>query len=211
MAVQMPTATTLDVRTMGGISGKCALISDGAGLVAANSTTQAFIDVIGVGATSNIIQTAADSNMASGAIPVSEVYTVFGFQIQLGVLLANNTQFDTVANVPANVIQDALNAISMTLNIKGQNYPIGSLMTMPAQQGWGTTTNGVGYPLNGGKNVPTFRFPPELALQLGSNDTYSLRFTAERAFNLTTANSRLLIWIYNAASRGISVGQLSGA
>lgn len=203
MANLVSTQQTLDVRTMAGISGKCVLTQVGAGPIAANAQTQMFVDGLAQAATGGIPLTNADANFFNGAVPNMEIFTIFGMQLQVGVLLANLTDFDVVANTTPGLVQDILDRISFEILLKGQTLEVGSMLPLPSGQCWD------GFSLNGGRNVPTFRFPPELVLQLKGNDTFSLRFTTTAPITLPTAGSSILIYAYLPASKGIPLGQLS--
>ena len=74
--------TTLDVRTMGGIYGRANLAGVG-GVVPATTQTQIFLDQLNGNVNSNITQTNADGNFHSGIVPNGEIYTLFGFQVQI--------------------------------------------------------------------------------------------------------------------------------
>ena len=103
------------------------------------------------------------------------------------------------------ILQQALRNLSFSLLLKGQEYQIGSLMTTPSPKGTNTA------PQNGGRAVAPFRFPRNLVLQLNSNDQFAIRVQAQRAITLGAAGNGLGITWHAAASRGIPLGQLSGA
>lgn len=200
--------TTLDVRTLGGIYGTGDLAGAG-GAVPVNAQTQIFLDPLGGFANSNIAQTQADSNFFDGQTPNGEVYTIFGFQVEIweqSVSTPATPIFPTPIPGNAVTIAEALESLSFSLNIKGQEYIIGSLKTVPCPLGSNT------YPQNGGRAVAPFRFPRQLPLQLNSNDQFFMTVTAKRAINNTAAATNGFgIFVYCPASRGIPLGQLSGA
>ena len=195
-------AQTLDVRTLNGIFGSATLGPGAAGVIAAGATTKLFLDSLGSNTNSRVTQTVADSNFWSGYTPNQETYTLFGFQVQIWEVDANY-----VAQATTNVIiQEALRNISFSLSLKGQEYQIGSLMTVPCPLG----SNGL--PQNGGRAVAPFRFPRALPLQLGSMDQFYVNVRAERPINVAAGTTNEIgIFIYCPASRGIPLGQLSGA
>jgi hypothetical protein len=196
------TKQTLDVRTLGGVYGTGVLTPDGATGILANQTCQIFQDQIGAGTTSNLVQTTADSNLFGGRIPNGEVYTLFGFQVQLQYSVAASGVPVAAAN---QIYEQALANIEMKIHMKGQEYIIGNLKPLPC----GLGTNGM--PMNGGRAVAPFRFPAELPIQLTSNDTWFVTMTAKRPILDGAGLNNLSIFIYCPASRGIPIGQLSGA
>ena len=194
--------TTLDVRTLQGIYGTGKLDDGAAGVVAANSQTIIFLDTLGSATNSNIAQTSADSNFFGGRVDAGEVYTLFGFQVQIQEVTAAGASVAPSAVV----IQEALRNLSFTLNLKGQTYPIGSLLTTPS--GLGSD----GMAKNGGNGVAPFRFPRQLPLQISSLDSFSVTVKAERAINVAAGTTNTIgVFIYCPSSRGIPLGQLSGA
>lgn len=194
-------ATTLDVRTLQGIYGTGLLTAGAGGVVAANSQTIVFLDRLGSATNSNIAQTTADSNFFNGAVDAGEIFTLFGFSIQIKEV--TNVGGPVVPAVA--VVQEALRNLSFTLNLKGQTYPIGSLMTVPSPLGSEQMVK------NGGNGVAPFRFPRAIPLQIGSLDQYSVTVKAERAINTSGGTNTIGVFIYCPASRGIPLGQLSGA
>ena len=196
------TKQTLDVRTLGGVFGTGVLTANGAVGILANQSCQIFQDQIGNGVTSNLVQTTADSNLFGGRIPNGEVYTLFGFQVQLQWKIA-------ATGVPvvqtAQLYEQALANIEMKIHMKGQEYVIGNLKPLPC----GLGANGM--PMNGGRAVAPFRFPAELPIQLTSNDTWFVTMTTKRAILDGAGLNDLSVFIYCPASRGIPIGQLSGA
>ena len=196
------TQQTLDVRTLGGVFGTGVLAGDGATGILPNTTCQIFQDNLGAGVTSGLVQTTADSNLFGGRIPNGEVYTLFGFQVQIREVVAA-TGLPVVSN--AAFYQTALCNIEMKIHMKGQEYIIGNLKPLPC----GLGSNGM--PMNGGRAVAPFRFPAELPIQLDGNDTWFVTMTAKRAIVDGAGLNNLEIFIYCPASRGIPISQLSGA
>lgn len=196
------TKQTLDVRTLGGVFGTGQIQADGATGILANQTCQIFQDQLGAGVTSNVVQTTADSNLFGGRIPNGEVYTLFGFQVQLQWVV----QATGLPVIQANALyEQALANIEMKIHMKGQEYIIGNLKPLPS----GLGSNGM--PMNGGRAVAPFRFPAELPIQLTSNDTWFITMTTKRPILDGAGLNALKIFVYCPASRGIPIGQLSGA
>jgi hypothetical protein len=194
------TAQTLDVRTLGGIYSRCQLAGAG-GAIAQGTQAIAFLDPLNGNTNSGLTQTRADSNFFDGMVPQGEVYTLFSLEAQI-------FESDGAGNpvLHTNIIlQQALRNLSFSLILKGQEYNIGSLMTVPSPKGTNTA------PQNGGRAVAPFRFPRQLALQLRSNDQFAVRTQAQRAITTGGGGNGLLITWHAAASRGIPLGQLSGA
>lgn len=199
--------TTLDVRTLNGIYGRANLAGAG-GVVPLNGSTQIFLDQLGGSINSNVAQTQADSNFYDGITPNGEIYTIFGFQVQIWeetISTPATPVFPAVIAPNPVVSQQALENLSFSLNLKGQEYTIGSLKTTPCPLGGNT------YSQNGGRAVAPFRFPRQLPLQLNSNDQFFVTVTAKRPIAVTAATNGIGIFIYCPASRGIPLGQLSGA
>ena len=197
------TQQTLDVRTLGGIYSRALLAdSPAAAVVTSGASTKLFLDQLGGSTNSGITQTAATSNFYDGIVPNGEVYTLFGFQV-----MVYETDSSAVPVASTAVIhQEALRNLSFSLNLKGQEYVIGSVMPTPCPLGTNTLFQ------NGGRAVAPFRFPRQLPLQLNSNDQFFVTVTAKRTINLTAASTNGLgIFVYCPASRGIPLGQLSGA
>jgi hypothetical protein len=196
------TNQTLDVRTLGGVFGTGVLQGDAATGIAVNTTCQIFQDNLGAATTSNIVQTTADSNLFGGRIPNGEVYTLFGFQVQVREVVAATGLPVVSANA---FYETALANIEMKIHMKGQEYVIGNLKPLPS----GLGCNGM--PMNGGRAVAPFRFPAELPIQLTGNDSWFVTMTAKRAILDGAGLNDLEIFIYCPASRGIPISQLSGA
>jgi hypothetical protein len=199
--------TTLDVRTLNGVYGRANLAGAG-GAVPVNAQTQIFLDQLGGSVNSNIAQTQADSNFFDGQTPNGEVFTIFGFQVQIWeetISTPATPVFPAVAASNAAISQQALENLSFSLNLKGQEYTIGSLKTVPCPLGGNTYTQ------NGGRAVAPFRFPRQLPLQLNSNDQFFVTVTAKRPIATAGGTNGFGIFIYCPASRGIPLGQLSGA
>lgn len=196
------TKQTLDVRTLGGVYGTGVLTPDGATGILANQTCQIFQDQLGAGTTSNLVQTTADSNLFGGRIPNGEVYTLFGFQIQFQwkVLATGLPVIQTAA-----LYEQALANVEFKLHMKGQEYIIGNVKPLAC----GLGSNGM--PMNGGRAVAPFRFPAELPIQLTSNDTWFVTMTTRRPIVDGAGLNALSVFVYCPASRGIPIGQLSGA
>jgi hypothetical protein len=199
--------TTLDVRTLGGIFGRANLAGAG-GAVPVNGQTQVFLDQLNGNVNSNITQTQADSNFFDGITPNGEVFTIFGMQIQIweeSISTPATPVFPQCIATNAVVTAQALRDLSFSLSLKGQEYQIGSLKTVPCPLGGNT------YNQNGGRAVAPFRFPRQLPLQLNSNDQFFVTVTAKRAIATSGGTNGFGIFIYCPASRGIPLGQLSGA
>jgi hypothetical protein len=203
------TATTLDVRTMGGIFGRGRIQATGAGVFNAASQCSIFLDALGATpGTSNVEApgvTTSDANFFNGRCPNQEIFTLWGMQIALqeqdanGVAIqAASAVIDTGINL-AGVQQEALKSCSLELSLKGSNYSIGSLMNMPSPAG----ANGVTQ--NGGRAVAPFRFPRQLPLQLEGNDQFFVTIKTTRAFAASAAAAHFMsFYIYCPASRGHS-------
>ena len=196
------TKQTLDVRTLGGIFGR-AQIPTGAGVAVVASGAEASVwnDQIGASTTSNLTQTTADSNLFGGRIPNGEVYTLFGWQVQIFEVTSADLPVDSTALIH----ESMLDGLSMTLHMKGQEYVVGSVIPSPSGLGSDTLA------MNGGRAVAPFRFPAQLPIQLVSNDQWFVTFTAKSAITLTAADNKIEIFMYCPASRGIPITQLSGA
>ena len=208
MAELVNTQQTLDVRTLCGLAGKCALVpAAGTPLIAAQTQGQIFVDQIGQAATSNIVQTRADGNYHGGAVPQGEIFTVFSFAIAIQVL-NGPAPFGTMqapAGATPELIQDVIDNVSFELLLKGQTQQIASPFPFPSTKG------GTQYSRNGGQNVPEFAFPPSIALQIESNQSFSVRFTAERAITMLNNDDAVQFSLTCAASRGIPIANLPGA
>ena len=196
----MNPAQTLDVRTLGGIFSRCQLAS-AAGVIGAGTSSIAFLDQLGGAVNSGLAQTRSDSNFFDGLVPQGEVYSLFSLEAQL---FETNGAGNPVLHTNI-ILQQALRNLSFSLLLKGQEYQIGSLMTTPSPKGTNTA------PQNGGRAVAPFRFPRNLVLQLNSNDQFAIRVQAQRAITLGGVGNGLGITWHAAASRGIPLGQLSGA
>ena len=211
------TATTLDVRTMGGIFGRGRLgPASGAGVIAAATQCSIFLDALGANpGTSNVEApgvTTSDASLFNGRCPNQEIITIWGCQIQIQEQDANGLAIQSTIAAPGSaegfgaVQNDILKSISLELSLKGSNYTIGNLQTLPSAGG----SNAVAQ--NGGRAVAPFRFPRQLPLQLDGNDSFFLTFKTTRAFTLSAAAAGFVsISVYCPASRGIPVSQLSGA
>ena len=198
------TRQTLDVRTLGGIFGRCNLAPPaGAAAVAAGTKGFIWLDNLNESTTSNIVGgvTYADANVFSGRIANMETYTLFGWQMQVFEVDANGLPVDTAPNVH----ESFLDSLTFKLFMKGQEYIIGNVKPNPT----GLGCNGLD--MNGGRAVAPFRFPAELPNQLDGNDSWYVEVSNTRAITVSGANHRIEVFIYCPASKGIPVGQLSGA
>jgi hypothetical protein len=198
------TNQTLDVRTLGGIFGRCQLASTApAATLAVGQQASVFQDVIGSNVTSNIAGgvTFADANSFGGRVPNGEWWTIFGFQVQIFETDANDLPVASAANVAEGIAEQ----ISMTINMKGQTYETGSVQPLPC--GLGTNT----LAMNGGRAVAPFRFNPRIPIALRPNDQWFLTFTVKRQITLSAPGNKAEIFVYLPASKSIAIGQLSGA
>ncbi len=210
------TSTTLDVRTMGGIFGRGRLQAGAGGIVPAASQCSIFLDSLGTQpGTSNIELpgvTVSDANFFNGRCPNQEIYTLWGMQIQLQEQDANGLAVQSTSAAAdtgvsfGGIMTDALKSCSLELSLKGSNYTIGNLQTLPSAQGSNIVT------MSGGRAVAPFRFPRQLPLQLEGNDQFFITIKTTRAFALSAAAAGFMTFtVYCPASRGIPVSQLSGA
>ena len=191
---------TLDVRTLGGLYGSAFLAGAG-GVVAAGTRTAVFLDDLGNNVASGLVQQQALSNFFGGRVEQGEILTLFGFQMMV-------YETDNVAQTVASTVvihAEALRNLSFELQLKGSEFPITSVVTAPCPLGTNTLFQ------NGGRAVAPFRFPRQIPLQLNSNDQWSVTVTAQRAINVGAATNGFRIFIYCPASKGIPLGQLSGA
>ena len=205
----MPTyrGTNLDaVRSMGGIFGSCAFISDVGARVAAGRAETLFVDPLGAAPPLVFFPplqlTAADANFFNGRGEAGEVVTCFDFKVGMVELDPN---FARVFQPPG-VVSDWLNKISLTMNLRGSEYPLGCAALYPTQQGIGP-----GFFNNGGFGVPPFRFPRETLLQIGPMDEFSVVATAERTCFTSAPGNRIFLQTTLAASTAVSLSNLSGA
>ena len=207
------TSQTVDARTLGGIFAKCILNSDGAGLVAAGTQATAFLDDFGQSIASGFPAASpinrADASFVRGEVAAQTSVICWGCQIQLTELTvpaaAGQITAAPVVAASAEVLAEAQHNISVTLELKGQQYVLGSPIGMPCGHG----SNGMHQ--NGGPGVGYFRFPDSLPLDLGPTDRFSMIFRAERGFNVTTPLGGILVYVYLPALTAINLSQLSGA
>ena len=196
------TNQTLDVRSLGGVFGRCVI--DGAGgVVAAGSTGSIFLDELGASATSNVAGgiTNADANLFGGVVPNGEVITIFGWQMQVGEVTSAGLPVDSAAELH----EAFLDSLSYKIFLKGQEYVQGNLKPVPSGLGCSLLDK------NGGANVAPFRFPGSLPLQIGPNDQLFVQIEAKRAIATGGGTNGIEIFLYCPATRGIAIGQLSGA
>lgn len=201
------TRQTLDVRTLGGIFGRCNIAAP-AGVAVVATGTKGFIwlDQLNEATTSNIAGgvTRADANLFGGKIPNQEWYTIFGWQMQAFEVDNNSVPVDSAANIHESI----LDSLTFKIFMKGQEYIIGNLKPNPTGLGCGGTG---GLDMNGGRAVAPFRFPASLPIQMSGNDTLYVEVTNTRAITLSGNAHAIEIFLYCPASKGIPVGQLSGA
>ena len=197
------TNQTLDVRTLGGIFGRCVLNDNGGGVVATGTSGSIFLDDLGSAATSNITGgvTNADANLFGGRIPQGQTITIFGWQMQVFETDTNNLPVASAAQV----VDGFLDSLSYKIFMKGQEYVQGNLKPVPSGAGASTLSR------NGGANVDPYRFPSSLPIQLSPLDQWFVQVEAKRDIVVTGANNKIEIFLYCPASRGIALGQLSGA
>ena len=117
---------------------------------------------------------------------------------------ANSLPVDSAANIH----ESFLDSLSFKLFMKGQEYIIGNVKPNPTGLGCGGTG---GLDMNGGRAVAPMRFPTDLPVQLRGNDSWYVEVSNPRAITVSAADNRIEVFIYCPASKGIPVGQLSGA
>lgn len=204
MVASRVTSQTLDVRTLGGLFGRCDIATTAAAAtIPVGAQASIFQDVIGANTTSNIVGgvTNADANCFGGRVPNGEYWTIFGFQVQVFEVDTNDLPVASTAAVAEGIAEQ----ISMTINMKGQTYEIGSVQPLPCGLGANTLA------MNGGRAVAPFRFNPRIPIALNPNDQWFLQFTVKRQITLSAANNKAEIFVYLPASKSIQIGQLSGA
>ena len=203
--VTMASSKVLDLRTAGGIYGKgCIVTTAGAATVPAGAECNIFLDEKNTNTTSNLANGAndADGNFWSGRCPNGEIITLFGIQLAIYEVDAN----DVPQAGSAPITQMAVNFCSVKLQLKGQQYVLGHSGLYPS----GLGSNGLN--LNGGRAVAPFRFPRAAPIQLVSNDQFYLTIRAELAgITLAANDNKLMFSAYCPASRGVSLANLSGA
>jgi len=205
MANMRLTNQTLDLRTLGGLYGRCdfQVTVAGTAIVTPGTSRQIFADQFNTNTTSGVpggVQI-SDATLASGLIPSGEVVTLFGWQIQVGQLDINNAPVVGTAAVTQNILDN----LRMTIFMAGQEYIIGNINNMPSGIGGNALTQ------NGGRSVAPFRFPPSLPIQLKGNQSFFVRFDVLNAVTLDANDNQIEVQVYCPASRGIPVAQLSGA
>ena len=194
------TKQTLDVRTLGGMYAS-GFLAGAAGAVAVGTRTTLFLDQLGGAVNSGIPQTQALSNFFNGRCPNGEVITAFGFQLMVYETDVNHNPVASTAAIQAEAVRN----LSYTLLLKGQEYPITGFATAPCPLGANTLFQ------NGGRGVAPFRFPQQPPLQLNSNDQFAVSVRCEHAITTGGAGNGFRIFAYLPASKGIPLGQLSGA
>lgn len=196
----MKSANVLDLRSAGGLFSTCIFQAAGSA-VAAGTTTTAFQDDLNSSTSSGITQNRALSNCFGGRVPQGEIWTLFGMQIAI--------DYETNAQVAladsAILIQDAMNRISVSMNIKGQEINVGSLKCFPS------ALMSSGLSQNGGNCVPTFKWPRSQPLQMTSNDVFTVTYKMETALTTANATDSLRIFTYCTGSKAIAIGNLAGA
>lgn len=196
----MKSANVLDLRSAGGLFSTCIFQAAGSA-VAAGTTTTAFQDDLNSSTSSGLTQNRATSNCFGGRVPQGEIWTLWSIECAI--------DYETNAQVAladsAILIQDAMNRISVSMNIRGQEIQVGSLKCYPS----GKMSNGLAQ--NGGRAVPVFRFPRTQPLQLTSNDVFTVTFKMETALTTANATDSLRIFTYCAGSKAIAIGNLAGA
>ena len=208
------TAQTVDARVMGGMFSNVILRADGAAAVNAGVQATAFLDRIGQNIASGFPQgiTRADANQFGGEIPAGERFFAWGCQVQFVELAAdvvtagvNTPTAAATGAANALAVANAIQNVSLELNLKGQTYQMGGCTPLPSGHG----SNGLAQ--NGGSGSVYFRFPDALPLDLGPNDRFSIRYRCERNFAVQNALGGILIYTYLPTLRGVDLGNLAGA
>jgi len=200
MANMVPTQQTLDVRTLGGMYAS-AFIPGAAGVVPVGTQTRLFLDPLGGAANSGIPQTLCTSNFFNGRTESGEIITAFGMQA----MVYETTNAHVAVASTAAIQAAAIRNLSYTLELKGSTYPITSLATLPCPLGANTAFQ------NGGRGVAPFRFPRQLPLQLKGTQSFSVTIRCEHNIATSGGTNGFRIYFYMPASKGIPLGQLSGA
>jgi hypothetical protein len=200
MANMQLTKQTLDVRTLGGLYGS-AFIAGAGGVVAQGTTTQVFLDPLGGAANSGIPQTFCTSNFFNGRAESGEIITAFGMQAMVYETTNAHVAVASTAAIQAAGIRN----LSYTLQLKGSTYPITGLATLPCPLGSNTSFQ------NGGRGVAPFRFPRQLPLQIEGTQQFAVTIRAEHPIATGGGTNGFRIFLYLPASKGIPLGQLSGA
>ena len=190
MSNLMKTGNVLDLRTAGGIFSTC-IFQAASSAVAAGVTTTAFQDDLN----------SSTSNCFGGRVPQGEIWTIWGIQVQLDI---ETTALISKAD-SAILTQDALNRISVSMNLRGQEIQVGSIKCFPSGLGANTIT------MNGGRAVNVMRFPRTQPLQLESNDVFTVTYKMETAYTSGAATDALRIFTYCQGSKAISLANLAGA
>ena len=200
MSNLMKTGNVLDLRTAGGIFSTC-IFQAASSAVAAGVTTTAFQDDLNSSTSSGITQNRSTSNCFGGRVPQGEIWTIWGIQVQLDI---ETTALISKAD-SAILTQDALNRISVSMNLRGQEIQVGSIKCFPSGLGANTIT------MNGGRAVNVMRFPRTQPLQLESNDVFTVTYKMETAYTSGAATDALRIFTYCQGSKAISLANLAGA
>jgi hypothetical protein len=198
------TSQTLDVRTLGGLFARGNIpTAGGVVTVPVGSQCSLFLDQINANVTSGVGGgvTLADANGFGGRVPNGEYWTIFGFQVGIFEVTAAGLP---VASAPA-VAEGIAQQLTLTINMKGQTYNMGSVQPMPC--GLGTNT----LAMNGGRAVAPFRFNPRLPIALNPMDQWFLTFATTRVITLSAIGNQIELFVYMPASKSIKIGQLSGA
>lgn len=107
--------------------------TDAAGLIAANTQVQLFIDQLGAAASSGLAQTEADGTLFGGTIAAGQVVLVRGLGFSVHIEPAAATAQD-VNLVTYNT--------SVQLNLRGTNVDMGNMAIWPSHYGARGTGNG---------------------------------------------------------------------
>lgn len=195
---------TVDARCLGGMYAKVLFATDTAlvNTIAPGTQRTAFLDRLGQNIASGFPApiTRSEANFFGGEVPARTSIIAYGCQIGVVEQALNGVVLDPA--VPSSIASLQHN-VSVTLNIKGSSYVLGSPMTMPCGHG------SSGLPKNGGPGVQYFRFPDSLPLELGPTDRFEMVFRVERQITLQTINGSAMYYVYLPALTAIDLSQLS--